>query len=84
MICSLLIPNLNEDQLILKNFIFDEDANLEEDKTMSGSIFITTFLFPILTHPNDFTSWISSTDVRKVVCGGQFQRSGLMIKVHMM
>jgi hypothetical protein len=64
MICCHLISTLLEDHLILKNFIFDEDANLEEDKTMPRSKFKTTFLLPLLTHPFDFTSWISSIDVR--------------------
>jgi hypothetical protein len=62
--CSLWVPNLFEDLMILKFFIFDEDANLEEDKTLSRSIFITTFLFPLLTFLDDISSWISSIDVR--------------------
>jgi hypothetical protein len=73
MICSQWVPNLNEDQLILKFFIFDEDVNLEEDKMLSRSIFIITFLLTLLTCPGNITLWISSIDSKLVVYGSDFQ-----------
>lgn len=74
------MPTSLEDLTILKNFIFDEDANLEEDKMMSRSKFITTFLFPLLTHPTDIMSWISSIDVRLVDYDEKIQWEGGMVE----